>query len=635
MQEIAGFGEACKDGAKRAAGRHSQCKTGGEVRMSNEFVHTGQTFTGAGDAYCPLERKRRGPAALIAALSVLVAGGAFLALSATSTPVEVANGSETAPVLNNQNATATAMIAETPQPALTVASVLEESRAARAGLAHDADLAGSKPATPVSGLMPRLKPSLVITAAAKDDSTNIIETAGVAPSLKAKPAAPKPLSRPALVGGVTYASAEDRPPPFFFEQDIIRNDIYRVSPAVAFAADIERQPQDILIRIKRGENFVDALKRAGVSAEDANEAAYAFGKHQNLRRLLPGQELALTVGWRNETLFEHVSGKASEDARLLSLEFRADPENRIHLRRLPGGEMTAMKKTIPMTTRIMSIAGQINGSLYLSAKHVGAPDEIIANLADAFAYDVDFQREIFGGDEFEAIFEVRYDDRGKLIAAGDILYARLKWRGRSREKGYYRFEEEAGRGDFYDATGQSAKRLLMKTPIDGARLSSGFGTRRHPILGYRRAHKGVDFAAPRGTPIKAAGDGVILRANRYGSFGNYVKIRHANGYETAYAHLNGFARGMRQGKRVRQGDIIGFVGTTGRSTGPHLHYEVHLNGKAVNPQRLKINTTGKKLAGDALERFKAERDRIDAMRMPPEEREALYARDNATAQGAL
>ena len=318
----------------------------------------------------------------------------------------------------------------------------------------------------------------------------------------------------------------------------------------------------------------------------------------------------------------------------MQLDFRADAENRITLRRDGAGAMTAEKKTVPLTTRVMSIAGQINGSLYLSAKHVGAPDEVIANLADAFAYDVDFQREIFGGDEFEAIFEVRYDDMGKLVSAGDILYARLKWRGRSREKGYYRFAEEGERADYFDATGQSAKRLLMKTPIDGARLSSGFGTRKHPILGYARAHKGVDFAAPRGTPIKAAGDGVVERADVYGSFGNYVRIRHANSYETAYAHLNGFARGIRAGKRVRQGDIIGYVGTTGRSTGPHLHYEVHHRGGAVNPQNLKI-ATGKQLTGAALDRFKAERAMIDAMRLAPEEREALYARDNRSAQGAL
>ncbi|MEO1136079.1 MAG: M23 family metallopeptidase [Pseudomonadota bacterium] len=598
--------------------------------MTEKFVHTGQTFTGAGDPYCPLERKRRGPAALAAALSILVAGGVFLIVTATSDPQKATATSLAAPLMV-ENRVPSAGASPPEREVATVAEVLAESRAARAETSTVLKLAGSEPVTPATGLMPRLKPT-ADRAQPAVASAEIIKTAGMAPSLKnSSRTAP---ARPAFIGGVSYASAEDGPPPFFFESDMVRRDINQVAPAIELAADIRRDPQDIRIRIMRGENFVDALKRAGVSAPDANEAAYAFGKHQNLRRLLPGQEMALTLGWPNQTLFQHVADDRGDDARLLSLEFRADPENRILLRRMPDGEMIGEKKAIPLTTRIMSIAGQINGSLYLSAKQVGAPDEVIANLADAFAYDVDFQREIFGGDEFEAIFEVRYDDRGKLISAGDILYARLKWRGRAREKGYYRFEEVPGRGDFYDATGQSAKRLLMKTPIDGARLSSGFGTRRHPILGYRRAHKGVDFAAPRGTPIKAAGDGVVLRANRYGSFGNYIKIRHANGYETAYAHLNGFARGIRKGKRVRQGDIIGFVGTTGRSTGPHLHYEVHLNGRAVNPQRLKI-ATGKQLKGDVLERFKSERERIDAMRMAPEEREALYARGNAGAQGAL
>lgn len=321
----------------------------------------------------------------------------------------------------------------------------------------------------------------------------------------------------------------------------------------------------------------------------------------------------------------------------MGLEFRSDAENRIVMRRDTSGALEAEKSTVALTTRTMAISGRINGSLYLSAKAVGAPDQIIADLADAFSYDVDFQREIFGGDEFEALFEARYDDQGQLVSTGEIIFARLKWRGRSKEKGYYRFTSSADDNwDFYDAAGQSAKRLLMKTPIDGARLSSGFGTRKHPILGYARAHKGVDFAAPRGTPIKAAGDGVVERADRYGSFGNYVRIRHANGYKTAYAHLNGFARGTRAGKRVRQGDIIGYVGTTGRSTGPHLHYEVHLNNQAVNPQKLKINTTGKKLAGAELDRFKMHRDMIDAMRQLPVEEEApLLAKDATETKSAL
>ncbi len=604
--------------------------------MSNEFVHTGQTFTGRGDAYCPLERKRRGPAALMASLSVMAAGGAFLVFAANSTSSRIASDPLDAPLsaalpLEQNDAPLTAGQAFTDGDRLTDA--LAESRAARAELALD----GGEPAVQTGGLTPRIKPTGQRMADAAAPA-GIIETAGVAPSLKQaaqqiETPAP-PLARTMQIGGVQYASAADGPPPFFFASDIERREIVRVAPAVALTADLARAPEELSVHLTKGENFVDALKRAGVSVADANDAAYAFGKHQDLRRLRPGQEFALTLGWPNQTLFELAASTDAPAARLLALEFRADPENKITLRRSLAGDMSAEKKTIPLTTRVMSIAGQINGSLYMSAKHVGAPDEVIANLADAFAYDVDFQREIFGGDEFEAIFEVRYDDHGKMVSAGDILYARLKWRGRSREKGYYRFSEDGGRADFYDATGQSAKRLLMKTPIDGARLSSGFGTRKHPILGYAKAHKGVDFAAPRGTPIKAAGDGTVLRADRYGSFGNYIKIRHANGYETAYAHLNGFARGIRAGARVRQGDTIGYVGTTGRSTGPHLHYEVHHKGSAVNPQQLKI-ATGKQLTGAELDRFKAQRTMIDAMRMAPEERDALYARDASTASGAL
>jgi murein DD-endopeptidase MepM/ murein hydrolase activator NlpD len=607
--------------------------------MTDEFVHTGQTFTGAGDAYCPLERKRRGPAALVAALTVLLGGGSFLMFSAVTAPKQA-----DAPVAATLAVEPETLLASAPAETvkdMTVAEALAESRAARAG--HKPALAlegGETIILETAGVAPSIKPALAAETApaAKTAVDGVFETAGVAPSLKPEAPAPEPVAppaRPTMIGGVEYASVDDQPPPFFFASDIVRKEIHRAAPAVALAADLGRDPEDVRIKINRGENFVDALKRAGVSAEDANRAAYAFGEHQNLRRLLPGQELALTLGWQNQTLFELAAAHAEPQAQLLSLEFRADAENRVLLHRAADGGMLAEKKTVPLTTRVMSIAGQINGSLYLSAKHVGAPDEVIANLADAFSYDVDFQREIFGGDEFEAIFEVRYDDRGMMVSAGDILYARLKWRGRSREKGYYRFSEDGERSDFYDATGQSAKRLLMKTPIDGARLSSGFGTRKHPILGYARAHKGVDFAAPRGTPIKAAGDGTVLRANRYGSFGNYLKIRHANGYETAYAHLNGFARGIRAGSRVRQGDIVAYVGTTGRSTGPHLHYEVHMNGTAVNPQRLKIDTTGKTLEGDALERFKATRAMIDAMRMAPEEREALYARQTSGTQGAL
>jgi len=607
-----------------------------------EFVQTGQTFTSDGAAYCPIERKRRGPAALAASMAVLIAGAGFLtyAMMQAPTPViEAAVSEEPAPDQTPSRAARVTVAIAEPEPAprkLTVEEALAESRAAREGVAITFD------ETVETELAPRLKPGSAGAAPATEDGAPAKPDAsdGFAPSLKPirkQATSPAPSrGRAATFGGFLVASAEDAPPPFFFTSDMERAEFVSTPAPVLYASDLYRAFQEIRIRITKGENFVDALKRAGINASERNEAAYAFGKHYNLRRLRPGQEFLLTLGWPQETLFQHASNGGDAGARLVALEFRADPENRVLVRRDDDGKFIGEAAPIAMTTRMVSVEGRIDGSLYLSAKASGAPDQIIADLADAFAYDVDFQREIFGGDEFEAIFEARYDDQGELVSTGDIIYARLHWRGRSREKGYYRFasSEDGKRGDYYDATGQGAKRLLMKTPIDGARLSSRFGTRKHPILGYRRAHKGVDFAASRGTPIKAAGDGVVERADRYGSFGNYIRIRHANGYKTAYAHLKGFRRGVRKGKRVRQGDIIGYVGTTGRSTGPHLHYEVHLKGKAVNPQKLKI-ATGKQLKGADLDRFKDKRDLINAMRLPPEEPAPLLASDGDAKKSAL
>jgi len=597
-----------------------------QARMTAQSNITKPILTSDGDAYCPIERKRRGPAALAASLFILIAGAGFLSFSVLSPPAPIKNQTAkvqtahqvvipiSAPVKENPIATAQTdtQITDTN---LSIRQALNESRAARANTpqASDETMLAPSDTSKQEGLIPRIKPIRITTAA------------------------PVIAARPMRLGGLMLASEDDGPPPVFFESDLTPIEKIRAATAVFLAQDIEREIGQTRIRITRGENFVDALKRAGVSLADRNEAAYAFGKHYNLRRLRPGQEFVLTLGWPNQTLFQLASDDEEPEAHLIGLEFRADAESRITMRRDQSGKLRAEKAAIALTTRTMSVSGRISGSLYVSAKSAGTPDAIIADLANAFSYDVDFQREIRGGDEFEAIFEVHYDDRGEMVSAGDILFARLTWRGRAKEKGYYRFKADAdrGRSDYYDATGQSAKRLLMKTPIDGARLSSGFGSRKHPILGYRRAHKGVDFAARRGTPIKAAGDGVIERANRYGSFGNYVLIRHANGYKTAYAHLKGFSRGIRKGKRVDQGDIIAYVGTTGRSTGPHLHYEVHLYGKAVNPQRLKIAATGKNLTGADLDRFKVHRDMINAMRDIPVDPPSLLAGSGAGSKSAL
>lgn len=582
-----------------------------------QFRDTGDLFDETDDYEAMAEpHPARGAAALAVSISVMLAGGAFLLFAMNRAPAPAPAAPD--PVMTSVLAPA--------------ASAGEPAAAAPQGepAAPTVAVAEAIPDAPIEtrGAAPALNPARIL-------ADNSVDTT-LAPRLKPGPnaageEATAPAASPArliALGQTFLASDDDAPPAFFPLEELAPMLPPRAPLSVAYAGDITEGPQTVRVALTKGETFVDALRRAGVRAEDRNAAAYAFGEHQNLRALRPGQEFILTTAQPNQTLFQLASASEPSEARLLSLDFRPDSENHITVKRAPGGAFDASKNTVALTSRLVGISGRINGSLYYSAKSVGAPDEVIAALADMFAYDVDFQREIFGGDEFEAIFEVKYDDKGRMVGAGDIVYGRLKWRGRSKEKGYYLFADYQGgrkNGDYFDAAGQSAKRLLMKTPIDGARLSSGFGTRKHPILGYAKAHKGVDFAAPRGTPIKAAGDGVVERAGPWGSFGNYIKIRHANGYKTAYAHLNGFARGIRAGSRVDQGDIIGYVGTTGRSTGPHLHYEVHQNNVQVNPQNLKI-ATGVELKGAELAAFKAVRDHINAMRMPAEPESNLVAK---------
>lgn len=552
----------------------------------------------------PADLQGRAPYAVAAALAVLVGGAAFIAFAMSRPTAATAGAAEL-----------TALAAPATPPALSLPVAIEPPPAAVANKPAVEAATAEEPFGAFGG-PPRVNPLRREPGPEERVSKAFVPTLkqGVGGKAAATGAAPV-LS----LASVFVADDASRPTPFFFESDLDPAAGF-VRRLTSFEGDMPSAPRELRLSLVKGETFVDALRRAGVRAEDRNEAALAFGKVYNLRRLRPGQELVVTIADPNMTFFQLISATEPPPAYLLSLDFQLDPENRVRLTRAADGSYVATAHETPLATRIAAVRGRIDGSLYLSAKRQGAPDEVIAALAQMFAYDVDFQRDIFGGDEFEAIFEVRFDETGKLVGGGDVLYGRLNWRSRSKEKGYYRFasDDAVDRADYFDASGESARRLLMKTPIDGARLSSGFGSRRHPILGYQKAHKGVDFAASRGTPIMAAGDGVVERAGPYGSFGNYVRIRHAQGYKTAYAHMNAIKKGVRTGARVRQGDVIGFVGSTGRSTGPHLHYEVHLKDKPVNPQSLKI-ATGYELGGKQLERFREVRDRVDAMRAPPPE----------------
>ncbi len=373
---------------------------------------------------------------------------------------------------------------------------------------------------------------------------------------------------------------------------------------------------DDSVALKRGESLYAALIRAGIRAADADAATVALAEEINIRSLQPGDEFRITRMPQAQTEFQeaafaHIDRRTSGDA-LVSLRLAQDPVRRTYVKQNTTGQYYAESEIAETSLHYAVISGDITDSLFGSAERAGAPREIVAKLANLFLFDVDFQREIRMGDRFEAVYEVYYDEMGRPAGYGDVVFGRLSWLSQKREKGYYRYTDE-NKVVWFDADGKSARRLLMKTPIDGARITSGFGKRRHPVLGYTKTHKGVDFGARRGTPIMAAGDGKIERANVFGSYGKYVRIRHANGYKTAYAHMNGFGKGIKSGARVRQGQIIGYVGTTGRSTGPHLHYEVLRSGKQVNPMRIKVST-GKELKGEPLEAFWDERDWIDQLR---------------------
>jgi murein DD-endopeptidase MepM/ murein hydrolase activator NlpD len=233
----------------------------------------------------------------------------------------------------------------------------------------------------------------------------------------------------------------------------------------------------------------------------------------------------------------------------------------------------------------------------------GVPLEILSKAIKLYSFDVDFQRDIQKNDEFEILYEVFFNSIKGSVSNGNIKYIKLNLHGNNLE--YFIFYDDNGHFDYFNKEGKNVRKALMKTPIDGARLSSSYGVRKHPILGYNKLHKGVDFAAPKGTPVYAAGNGVIDFVGRNGGYGNFIRIRHNSSYKTAYAHLNNYNKNIYKGARVNQGETIGYVGSTGKSTGPHLHYEVIYQNKQINPMKMKL-PSGKILKDEELKKFNKE-----------------------------
>lgn len=369
-------------------------------------------------------------------------------------------------------------------------------------------------------------------------------------------------------------------------------------------------PIEQIIQVQRGDTLMSVLADAGIKFDEAHAAIAALSDVFSPRQLMPGQPIKLTLAPSDQRDAE-TDGSSQPALELVALSLQPSVARNVELVRGLDGAFTAQSTDVPLHRELARTAGSIQSSLFEAGQADGVPIEVMSEIIHAFSYDVDFQREIQPGDGYEILYERYADGDGHLAKTGNILFASLTLSG--RKLALYRYTMADGRTDWFNSKGDSVRKALLRTPVDGAKITSGFGMRLHPILGYSIMHKGVDFGAPIGTPIYAAGDGVIQQIGPFSGYGNYIRIKHTSKYATAYGHISRFAGRLRVGSHVRQGQVIAYVGMTGRATGPHLHYEVLVNGKQINPQSIKL-PTGEKLQGKELKTYLARVANIDKQR---------------------
>ncbi len=352
--------------------------------------------------------------------------------------------------------------------------------------------------------------------------------------------------------------------------------------------------QEISYVIKANDSIQKILKQFKLNNDEISEITKKL-KEKKLANIYPGRKLSIVLKRLD-------NGSTT----LVNFTYPVNNTTSVEIRKSKGN-FEVKENILELYKKEVVVKNIINNNLYKSAIESEIEPNIIIEFARIFGFEVDFQRDIRKGDWFEILYEKFVDDNNKVRDTGKIIYASMYVNGEEINLYNFKFKNEE---DFYDIKGKSITKSLMKTPINGARLSSSFGMRKHPILGYNKMHRGTDFAAPSGTPIMASGSGTVTRARWCGGGGNCVKIKHNSTYETIYAHMKAFAKGIREGKKVKQGQIIGYVGSTGLSTGPHLHYEVLVNGKKVNSQKLKL-PSGKTLRGEERKKFEIDRIKID------------------------
>jgi len=351
-------------------------------------------------------------------------------------------------------------------------------------------------------------------------------------------------------------------------------------------------------KISSGETFDKILNNYSIPNGEINQIKKKLNSDYDINNLKPNLEIKITIDQSN-------------NKKITSFLFPVSRTEKVQLTKNLDNNLFEKKTIITnLNKKIVFKEGKITQSLYKTAIDLKVQPNVIIEFARIYGFQVDFQRDIRKNDNFQIMYEVFEDDDGKIFETGNIIFADLKLSGKNNALYYFEKKESEGH---YDENGKSVEKALMKTPINGARLSSAFGMRKHPIDGFNKIHRGTDFAAPMGTPIMASGSGLITRARWCGGGGNCIKIKHNSTYETIYAHMRNFAKGIKEGIRVKQGQIIGYVGSTGKSTGPHLHYEVVVNGKKVNSQRLRL-PSGKTLKGKEREIFEVEKIKLDVLK---------------------
>ncbi len=375
------------------------------------------------------------------------------------------------------------------------------------------------------------------------------------------------------------------------------NNIYLKKTLNEIVNNLEPRYKKYNHKIKSGETFDKILSGYSIEKEEIIAIKESLLKKFNINKLNTNQKIQIVLDKTNNKIKEFV--------------FQISNTEKIYLSKKIGDlKFNEKTITIKLDKKIIYKENVILQSLYKAAADQNIPPNTIIEFARIYGFQVDFQRDIRKEDKFQIMYEVFIDQNDKIIETGEILFANLKLSG--QDNSLYYFDKENVEGH-YDKNGKSVQKALMKTPINGARLSSSFGMRKHPIDGFNKMHKGTDFAAPKGTPIMASGNGIIKKAGWCGGGGNCVKIKHNSTYETVYAHMSKFARGIKKGVRVKQGQTIGYVGSTGKSTGPHLHYEVIVNGKKVNSQKLKL-PSGKVLKGKNRQLFETNKIKLNVLK---------------------